>query len=227
MSADEEVPTLAQLKEDVDGIKGQLDDIILKNRKLKHLINDLKYENNQLYDSIYNIEVNIGKVDQYSRRNNIELCNIPENIPQKNLEIYVLKVLESIGVNLNSYDLVAVHRVGKYLNNKNRNVIIRFLNRKNAYHCMRVGNNLKKSKNIEYKHLYITENLCPTNKKIFNYLYKLKKLTKINNVWSYNGSVYYQINDTDDENAERADHMDDLDYLIDELGLDNSNFSWS
>ena len=39
-------------------------------------------------------------------------------------------MLQSIGVKVESYDLVAAHRSGKFFPNKNRNVFVRFLNRK-------------------------------------------------------------------------------------------------
>ena len=107
-------------------------------------------------------------MNQYSRRNNIEICNITEKIAQRNLEQYVLKMLESsLLINLVSYDLVAVHRIGKLLTGKNRNVIVRFLNRKNSYMCLHNSKKLATSKVPEYKKLYLIENLCPSFKKIF------------------------------------------------------------
>ena len=52
------------------------------------------------------------------------------------VEAYVLKVFQSVGVNLVSYDLVAVHRMGKFVQGKTRTVIVRFVNRKNAFCVM-------------------------------------------------------------------------------------------
>ena len=218
MSDGEEDHALIHLQEQIDDINEKLNQVIVNNRSLNKKLVELTSENEHLYDTIYDIEVNLSSVDQYSRRSNIEICNIPEKISQKNLEVYVLKVMNSIGVQLQSYDLVAVHRIGKFTRGKNRNVIIRFVNRKGAYLCLRDSKLLKKAKIGEYKKLFIIENLCPRNRNIFNYLYKLKKLEKIKNVWSYNGSVYYKMND-EDEVAERVDHMDDLDFMYHEFSL--------
>ena len=63
-----------------------------------------------------------------THRNNVELQNISENIKQHNIESYVLKIFESIGIKIQSYDLVAVHRIGKFVHGKHRNVIVRFIN---------------------------------------------------------------------------------------------------
>ena len=222
MSAAVESPQ--SIQEEMDGIKHKLNQVIYNNRYLKKQVTDLALENDRLLESIYNIEVNISNIDQYSRRSNVEICNVPEKIAQNNLEEYVIKFLDSIGIKIQSYDLVAVHRVGTFRQGKIRNVIVRFLNRKDAYRCLRVSKKIKRTNTPEYKRFFIIENLCPTNKKIFNFLYKLKKMDKINNVWSYNGSVFYQMNE-DDEFSERADHIDDLDYLYDELSLCDSAFS--
>ena len=143
----------------------------------------------------------------------MEIKNIPEKINQSNLENQVLKLCESIGVKLQSYDLVAVHRIGKFFHGKNRNVIVRFVNRKNAFSCLK--NNKYLAKSNTYKNIYITENLCPTNKKIFNYLYKLKKEGNINNVWTFNGAVFFRKSDVE-ERGQKVDPIDDVDFCLSE-----------
>ena len=139
--------------------------------------------------------------------------NISENITQRSLEEYVLKVMKSLDVNIVSYDLVAVHRLGKFVVGKNRNVIVRFVNRKNAFTCLRNSKKLNSSNMPEYRKLYIVENLCPSFRKIFNYLYKMKKEQKINNVWSYNGNVFFK--KSPDDNDQKIEHLDEIDYFLD------------
>ena len=214
--------SMANLYKELKKMKDNLNEVILNNRSLKNKISELTAENDHIYDKLYNIETKVNGIDQYSRRNNIEISNIPEKIVQNKLEVYVLKFLSDIDVNLESYDLVAVHRLGKYTVGKNRVVIVRFVNRKDAYHCLRVSKNIKKSKNKEFKRFYINENLCPENKKIFNFLFKLMKMDKIKKVWSYNGSVFYQLLDSDEDYYERANHFDDLDFMFDEFNLNDS-----
>ena len=85
-------------------------ELIFNNRSLKKHIKELSAENENMYDMLYIIEIQSNNLDQYSRRSNTEIRNIPENITQGNLENYVLKVMVSIGINLQSYDLVAVPR---------------------------------------------------------------------------------------------------------------------
>ena len=59
--------------------------------------------------------------------------------------------MESIEVKLQSYDLVAVHRIVKFQQGIPRNVIIRFINRKYAFTCLRNSKKLATSNNPEYK----------------------------------------------------------------------------
>ena len=126
-------------------------EMITNNRNLKKCVDELTCENNTLFDFIYGAEIQINNLDQYSPRNNIEIWNIPEKINQRNIEQYVLKLMESIRVKLQSYDLVVVHRVGKFDQGKNRNVIIRFINRKYAFTFLHNIKKLATSNNPEYK----------------------------------------------------------------------------
>ena len=106
--------TLHHLQQ-INIINEKLNEIILNNRSLKKEIGELTVENDNLYDLLYNVELQSNHLDQYSRRSNIEIQNISEKVSQRHIENYVLKVMVLIGINLQSYDLVAVHRIGKFI----------------------------------------------------------------------------------------------------------------
>ena len=166
---------LSILEKELGELSKRLTGFILNNKILKKRVSDLTEENNVIYDNFYELEKYVSEIDQYSRRNNVEFRNIPENIGINDIETHIIKVLSSIGVVVQSYDIVAVHRLGKSTVNKNRSVIVRFLNRKHAYSCLKNSEKLSTSPNASMKKIFITENLCPSNKNLFNYLYKLKK----------------------------------------------------
>ena len=208
------VTLLANLQNEIK-INDRLNQVIMNNRSLKRYINELTTENTGLYDLLYDMELQINNLNQYMRRSSIEIRNVSERINQCNLEQYVLKVFESIGGNLVSYDLVTVHHVGKFMEGKNRNVIVKFLNRKNAFICLRNAKRLASSDIPDYKKLYFIENLCPSSKRIFNYLYKLKKESKISNVWTFNGSVFFKKLNTDDEYCQKVEHFNEIQYFLD------------
>ena len=178
-------------------------------------MSELTKENNDIYDNFYELEKYVSEIDQYSRRNNVEFRNIPENIGITNIEKHIIKVLGSIGVVVQSYDIVAVHCLGKSTVNKNRSVIVRFLNRKHIYSCLKNSKKLSTPPNASMKKIFITENLCPSNKNLFNYLYKLKKDSKIKSVWSFDGIVYFKLSDDTSECPIRVHHVEEVeDYLV-------------
>ena len=165
-----------------------------KNKSLKLQLYKFADSNYDLHDFVYNLENQINELNQYSRRENIELQNVPESVEQKDFESFILVVFKSIDVDVSSYDLVAVHRIGK-LSSHRRNVIVRFV--------------------ISiYKNICITENLCPTYRKIFNRLYKLKKENVIRNVWRNDGHVFCKLSDESDERSLLLKHFDDIDYYL-------------
>ena len=60
-------------------------------------------------------------MNQCSRRENLELQNILESVELKDLENFVLDLFKSIKLEVSSYDLVAVHRLGKPSLRKSKN----------------------------------------------------------------------------------------------------------
>ena len=52
-------------------------------------------------------------MEQYSRREYIEIVGIPSSITNDLLEEHVLLIFEKLGVVLETMDIVACHRMGK------------------------------------------------------------------------------------------------------------------
>ena len=211
-----EMDRLTILEKQLGELSTRLTGFILNNNILRKRVRDLTEFKNKMFDEFFELESYISDLDQqYTRRNNVEFRNIPESLGNKDIEKYVIEVLGYIGVEVESYDIVAVHRLGRHIINKNRSVIVRFLNRKNAYSCLNNSKKLSESSNAGYKKIFITENLCPTYKKLFNYLYKLKKEAKISSVWTFNGNVFFKISADTNERPIKIQHIDEVeDYLV-------------
>ena len=93
---------LNALEEHVNKYREDYQQIIINNRILRKEIKMLKEEN---LDVIYNIEANAIYNNQYTRRENIEFINIPETTLQKDLEPLVIKILNSMDIKIQSYDI--------------------------------------------------------------------------------------------------------------------------
>ncbi len=175
-------------------------------KKMWSCFTTMKQSMNNLQKEKDTLETKLNELNAYNRRENIEIRNISEKVNDKQLEEHCIKILASIDIYVNPLDIVGVHRLGKFVQGRTRSVIIRFVNRKHAYDALNFQNRLKFT---PFKKLFVTENLCPTYRKIFNVLYKGKKTNVIDDVWSYNGIVSAKIAKEDEpyrintvENAE-------------------------
>ena len=207
------VSRVSDLEEIIENLKNNLTLILTQNKHLKKKITLLTEDINQIQELQYTSEVKFTESCQYSRRENVEIHNVPESIEQKVLEKHVLAVLASINIHIQSYDIVAAHRIGKKIHGKNRKVLVRFINRKNAFASLKNSRKLR-SGNPSFKNYFITENLCSDNRNIFNRCYKLKKLRVIHHVWSYNGIVYIKFSENDEGIS--IQHFEDIEFYIED-----------
>ena len=67
------------------------------------------------------------KLEQYSRRECLDFSGIPISVASKDLENFILRLLQEIGIDLDKSRIVACHRMGK-----TDRTIVKFLNRKDA-----------------------------------------------------------------------------------------------
>ena len=82
---------------------------------------------------------------------------------------------------MSSYNIVAVHRLGKRLNGIDRNVRVRFVNRKFTITTF-IDN--------AYEKIIIVVNPSPMNNKIYNQCFKLKREGIFKSLWSFNGVIH-------------------------------------
>ena len=212
-TADTMLERIAQLEEDLGICSGRVVNLQITNIQLKKELLKLRLNNDDLQDSVYDLEKQNHKNNQYSRRENIELANIPESITQKKLELKMVEIINEMGIVISSYHIVAVHRIGKKLNNKPRNVIIRFINRKNVYRILSNSRKLSAAaKKCGCENVYAYENLCPGYRNIFNQCYKLKKENVLKDVWTKNGCV--NITFPDDEYEIAIAHFEEIEFYL-------------
>ena len=118
---------ITDLKDEVVNLKyGTIKNLQDENKRLKT-------EGNVLENEIINLEIPNSNVDQYSRRNNVEIPGIPESVCESQLEENVVDILKAIYVNITSNEIEACHRLGK----KKENVIVQFINRKYCLKALR------------------------------------------------------------------------------------------
>ena len=88
-------------------------------------------------------------MQQYSRRWNIEVCNIPEDIVQDQLKPNIMNALGQMKVDTSGRDIEIVHRLRKKRNSMEpATVTVRFKDRNNEFKAMKKKKN---TKNVDKK----------------------------------------------------------------------------
>ena len=111
-----------------------------------------------LITRVTELEQQQAKMEQYSRRNNVDISGISNEVSDENLEKKVIDICKESGIDLNPCDIEACHRLpSENVNTSNsKRVIVKFVNRKHSEAMLR----LKKSIN-SHSNAYITNSLCP------------------------------------------------------------------
>ena len=132
-------------------------------------------------------------MEQYGRRNNIEITGIPESVEDEKLEKTVVEVLNKIDLNVSNNDIKSCHRLGKQ-KNKPRKTIIRFVNRKIAKKALLNRKGLKhadtSSLGLDSHKVFINKNLTHATSKIAFHSRSLKRNSLINKCYTKDGVVH-------------------------------------
>ena len=77
---------LHKLCEKIERLAESMNQIVAKNKKLQSGIVIVKNFNHNLEERIVYLEKNLAEGEQYSLRNNVEISDITDSIPDKDLE---------------------------------------------------------------------------------------------------------------------------------------------
>lgn len=159
-----------------------------KIRYVTEVNKELNEEIIKLYDYIQEIDTRVIDLEQYTRRHNIIITGISDTIRHENLEIKVIEILRTIGININHYDILACHRLYRHPNSRYpAKTIIRFLNRKIVDFCLENRNRLVECKQILKMNLRFYENLCNANETVLRWCKDLKFNNVIHDFFIRNG----------------------------------------
>lgn len=200
-----------------------------ENINLKNELEKVKTELKKKGDDLIEVERDVIDLQQYVRRNNVEICGIPDSVENKNLEKTVVKIAEIIGVDVKSNDIEACHRLAKRRNEGGpKRTIVRFVNRKNCESLLR---NKKKLNYDETKNklnhigirnnLFINSNLSPYNKFLWGKCKHLYEEGMIDRFWVYNGSLH--VAELNDDEGLKIGHLKDLENLFPNLDFNSKS----
>ena len=86
--------------------------------------------NSELEKRVIDLEKNLAKLKQYSRRKNVEFSNILNDILDNQLEDKVIQICRETGVEVNQNDIEGCHRLpaSRYSRSEDKRVIVNFVN---------------------------------------------------------------------------------------------------
>ena len=180
---------------------GNLHDLRDEFINMKNIIlKKLQDENAQLKETIANLQHKViiletatNSVEQYDRRNNIEITGIPDDIEDKNLEHSVIEIFKAADIQISHNDVEDCHRIGKPKGNSKK-TIVRLVNRK---YCKQILYNRRKFKNFDGSKIgmsntkiFVNENLTNYNHQLAFNCRKLKREKLISKTYSSNGIIH-------------------------------------
>ena len=183
-------------------MESEIHDMALKNQNLKQEIQNLKTTINkkddetdkikqtmtkQMEDEKIKVNETLHDHEQYSRRNNVRIFNLPEDrINEHSLETThkVISILNhNLQLNLTPQAIDIAHRLGPYKRGRNRRVIVKFVHRQVKYMILAKTNMLNGSGMQIFEDLtkLNTEVLASTRKKLPD---------EVEDSWYNNGNIY-------------------------------------
>ena len=129
--------------------------------QLKFDINEINYELAEADDYSKHLERELNSLQQYTRRESVEISGIPDALQQRDLEEVVIGLLRRIGVyQLEGNEISACHRLKRRKGDRSCNVIVKFVNTKRVFECLSNRKHIRDTIH-QYPNMYIHENLCP------------------------------------------------------------------
>ncbi|MEW8560817.1 MAG: hypothetical protein AB2541_01895 [Candidatus Thiodiazotropha sp.] len=177
---------LAEIRSDIrELVREAVSEVI--DQKLSSLKTEnlrLVRENEELKERVVNLEKAVDESEQYSRRNNVRLTNIPEKDNEDTDQI-VLKIAEAIGADLTIAEIDRSHRTGKP-GRRHRDIIVKL----STYRVRsKLIKNKKSLKGSEFDGVYINEDLTKIRGEL---LYEARRCVRakiFNGAWSSDGRI--------------------------------------
>ena len=199
----EKVDKIAEIEKSIAFLSSSYDDLFreVSNLKSDHdnltqECADLRIQCFAMVNEVSQLKQNIHDMEQYSRRDCIEIRGIPTSEDEDTDEI-VKNVGSLIDANVNDEDISISHRLKTNNSNKRDSpIIVKFIRRKDKelFYNSRKKLRGKSTRDIGFTRckeqpIYITESLSAQNRKIFNKCLQKKRELKYKFIWTSNGST--------------------------------------
>ena len=148
-------------------------------------------------------------MEQYSRRECVELIGLPEDTHREELENSVVQAFKIAWVNVVKRDFHAIHRLGN-----SKIVIAKLANWREAIKVLRNKKKLRQfphsgKQKLRTEKIYVNESLCSHNKRLLGKCNALFKKKQIESFYTINGKIKIKCDSVDGECKTEISHVED------------------
>lgn len=166
---------LREYQDQQKAISGDLVKLTADNAKLKNEVERLSEKNSYLENGLHDLQ-------QYSRRNNLEISGLAECRDSNEEETRLLEFFQELGVSIHTEDIEACHRVPTKQKDRKKPLIVRFINR-----CKR-DEVYAARKQIKGRNIFVNEHVSPHNRCLYTLALEVKRKSGFRYLWTNNGT---------------------------------------
>ena len=207
--------TSVKLKEDVAELRNLVakntkeiqtvrDELTKQNRYVASIEKKLNKVNETVQDhseDITDLQINLDNLEQYSRKNSLEFCGVPDDI-NMSTDQAVCKIAQAIGVEIQEDDIEISHRIKQKHGNKP--ILAKFCNHKIKSKVYKARTQLRSTtissifpdcvsfiaEHNRQPKIFINENLTQYRKEMMKTAREKRNNGKIVSFWSLDGKIF-------------------------------------
>jgi len=174
-----------------------LDNLATRINTIENQQKSMKEDIDFLYEDNFNTRNHVNDLEQYQKKSNIVISGIPEQENENLLDMFK-NLAKELDVNLNEYDVIAIHRLPPR-QKEIPQVIVRLLNHDKKAKLVSNAKNIKPTINLimdgNPSPIYISDHLSKANANLFKKAKDLKKAGLIKYAWVKNCKIYARESD--------------------------------
>ena len=171
--------TVREQKLEIAHLKTSLTKITKQCSDTEYELAAMKKRVNEQQGEIYELFELQDRLEQYTRKNSLEIHGVPESAYSTTEEV-VLKLAEALEVPITPQDVEISHKLER---KGNKPIIVKFAN-------LKIKSNIYKSRAKLGDRIFLHENLTSYRKKIVNRANEMRRDGAVLSVWTLDGKVY-------------------------------------
>ena len=175
-----------------EDLKSEYEQILIANKQQEQELAKLKDQSNGIENQGKQEAEKLDAIEQYGRRQNLEIIGIPEKLGKSTNDI-AIEVAKLVNIEITTEQISTSHRLpAKLKKNGNESVgapppiIVRFISRDVRHRLYANRKLLREKKN----HVFINKNLSRYRKKLFWNAKQKAKSNQFHYFWTSNGNIF-------------------------------------